>query len=223
MKKKNQNSIFFSLHGEIAKIRSLPAGKRWEYLWEYYKVPLFISLCVLAVGWMVLSFAVSAVQGTLFPKEPLSIAVAVPGFQDCDVWLEDCLDAIAYDDSKESMQILTCVPYSPEQDDFVISSTLWFTAGQPDIFLCDEATLEYLTGLDMLASLCDTWPEELLQLARDNGWTEAQPYAVDISHTRFCLEHSLNTAPVYLCMNVSGAGFSRALDIVAYLLSEPAA
>lgn len=222
MKQKSQNSISVFLGREIATIRALPREKRWEYLWEYYKVPLFIFLCTLVVSWMVLSFAVSAVRGTFFPKDPISMAVTVPGFQDCDAWLADCLDAVGYDAGQESMQILTCAPYSAEQDDFVISSTLWFTAGQPDIFLCDEATLEYLMGLDMLASFPEVWPEDLLQLARDTGWTEAQPCAIDVSGIAFCQEHSLK-GPVYLCMNVSGAGFSRALDIVTYLLSESAA
>ena len=221
MKQKNIETLDFSLKEEIAKIRSLPKGKRWEYFWEYYKFPLFITFCAAVFLWMLGSFAFHAVWGTLFPKEPISMAVTVAGFEDCNAWLDGCLAEIGYDEKKEKMQVLTCSPYSASQDDFLISSTLWFTAGQPDIFLCDEGTLSYLMEIDMLASLPDAWPEELQQLAFATGWTGENPYAIDITDTAFCEVHGLTDQTVYLCMNVSGKGFGRALDIVEYILTEP--
>lgn len=223
MKQKNLETLNFSLKDEINKLRSLPKGKRWEYFWEYYKVPLFLTLCAIAFLWLLGSFAVNMFMGTFFPKAPISMAVTVYGFQDCDDWLEDCLDAVGYDKKEENMQVLTCAPYSENQDDFLISSTLWFTAGQPDIFICDENTLNYLLGLDMLASIPETWPAELQKIAAGTGWGVKNSCALDISGTAFCRRHGLTDQTVYLCMNVSGQGFTRALDIVKYILTEPAA
>lgn len=221
MQQKNPGSIRFSFKEEAHKLRSLSSKKRWEYIWEYYKRPLFLFLCTVGLIWMVGSFAVNAFLGTFFPKEPLSMAVAVAGFQNCNQWLDECMEAIAYDSQTESLQLLTSTPYRNDQQDFVISSTLWFTAGQPDIFVCDYETLTYLMETDMLAAFPDVWPEELLSLARRNGWTEDTPYWLDISSTVFCQQHGLTAEPVYLCMNTSGLGFQRALDIVAYILFQP--
>ena len=217
MKQKNLESFDFSLKQEIAKIRSLPEGKRWEYVWEYYKVPLLMVCIGILFVWMLGSFAVSAFMGTFFPKDPISMAVAVPGFTNCDAWLEECLTAIGYEEKEENMQILTTMPHTPEQDDFVISSTLWFTAGQPDIFIVDQAGYDYLLTLDVLAEIETAWPEALQALAED---FTVDAHALDVSSTAFARQHGLDGQPLYLCMYVSGHGFTRALDIVAYILTE---
>ena len=217
MKQKNIESFDFSLKKEIAKIQNMPGDKRWEYIWDYYKVPL-LGICIgILFVWMLGSFAVSAFLGTFFPKEPISMAVAVPGFTNCDPWLSRCLDAIGYDESKENMQVLTTMPHSGERDDFVISSTLWLTAGQPDIFIVDESGYRYLLTLDILAEPDTAWPEALQSLAAER---KIDDYALDISSTAFAREHGLDGSAVYLCMYASGHGFVRALAIVQYILTE---
>lgn len=218
MKQKNLETTDSSLKDEIRKLRSLPKGKRWEYFWMYDKIPLLILIAGILFLWMLGSFAVSAFLGTFFPKEPISMAVAASGFTDCDEWMEACLDAIGYDEKREKMQVLTSVPYNPEREDFVISSTLWLTAGQPDVFIVDQASYNYLLTLDILADTA-AWPEELQALA---GNRRVDAYALEITDTLFVRRHGLE-GTIYLCMNVSGQGYDRALDIVKYLLSEPAA
>lgn len=217
MKQKNLETLDFSLKDEIQKICSLPKGKRWDYFWTYYKVPLLIAAVVIVVIWMLGSFAVSAFLGTFFPKEPISMAVAVSGYTGCGDWLEECLSSIGYDADSENMQVLTSLPYTEEKDDFVISSTLWLTAGQPDIFLVNQASYDYLLTLDILAEIDTAWPQELRSLAADR---QVDAWALDISDTAFARRHSLE-GPVYLCMYVSAQGFDRALDIVEYILTEP--
>ena len=216
MPQKNLETTDFSLKKELERLRSLPKGKRLEYIRMYYKLPLLLFAAGLIVFWMVGSFAVSAVRGTLFPKEPVSIAIALPGFADCTDWLAQCQEGIGYDDKKENLQVLSSVPYSAGQDDFVISSTLWFTAGQPDIFIVDEGSYRYLLTLDILTDISG-WPEPVRQLA-DGRRIDA--FALDISDTAFVSGHCPGQR-VYLCMYSGGKGTQRAFDIVEYLLSEP--
>lgn len=218
MKQKNLETTDFSLKDEIRKLRSLPKGKRWEYFWMYYKIPLLLLIVGILFLWMLGSFAVNAFLGTFFPKEPISMAVAASGFTNCDDWMEACLDSIGYDEKTEKMQVLSSVPYNPEREDFVISSTLWLTAGQPDIFIVDQASYNYLLTLDILVDTA-AWPEELQALAGDR---RVDSYALEITDTPFVRRHNLK-GTIYLCMNVGGQGYDRALDIVEYLLSEPAA
>lgn len=99
----------------------------------------------------------------------------------------------------------------------MIKSTLWLTAGQPDIFIVDEDGYEYLLSLDILADLSRDWPAELQALSAGYPVTE---YAVEISGTAFAREHGISDEPVYLCMFANGHGYQRGLDIAAYILEN---
>lgn len=211
MKQKNLETSSFSLTAEIEKVRSLPKEQRFDYLWTYYKTPLFIAIAGIVLAWMVISFAVSAFMGTFFPKEPISIAIAAHTWEDAAVeaWLDDCKEAIGYDEKEEDLQILTSTGSSEYNDSFNISCTLWLAAGQPDIFLCNQPTLDYLLGQQVLIDLStvDGLPVEGTGV-----------YALDISHLG--ANFGIQDAPLYLCMYRNGSGHDRALDIVHYLLSE---
>jgi len=217
MKQKNLETSDFSLKEEIRKIRGLPKEKRWEYIWDYYKAAFFIAAAGIFLFVTLGSFLVNMIVGTLFPKEPISIAFAVPGFSDCEPWMAQCLESIGYDDKTEKFQAMSTAPYSDIRDDFRISTTVWFTAGQPDIFVVNEAGYQYLLDLEVLADITQRWPEPLQQLAADHM---AGNYALEISDTPFAEAYGLSEEPTYLCMFVSGMGFERALDIVAYILQE---
>lgn len=217
MKQKNIETPDFSLKEEISKIRSLPKEKRWEYIWDYYKATLFFVLFSVFFIWMLGSFLVNMIAGTLFPKEPISIAFAAPGFSNCESWMEQCLEAIGYDEDTEKLQAMSTSPHSDIRDDFVINTTVWFTAGQPDIFVIDEASYQHLLELGVLADITQRWPEDLQQLAA--GYMVSN-YALEISDTSFAQAYGLSEEPTYLCMFVRGLGFDRALDIVEYILLE---
>lgn len=211
MKQKNLETSSFSLSEEIEKVRGLPKEQRFDYLWTYYKTTLFIVLAGILLAWMVISFAVSAFMGTFFPKAPISIAIAATTWDDDAVgtWVETCKEAIGYDEKEEDLQILTSTGFSKYNDSFNISCTLWLSAGQPDIFLCNQPTLDYLLGQQVLIDL--TTVEGL-----DVDGSEI--YALDISHLG--PNFGISDAPLYLCMYINGSGHHRALDIVNYLLSE---
>ena len=139
------------------------------------------------------------------------------GYSASPDWLQSCEEAIGYDPKREYLQILESPPYSTERDDFVIKSTLWLTAGQPDIFIVDEDGYEYLLSLDILVDLSRDWPAELQVLSAGYPATE---YAVEISGTAFAREHGISDEPVYLCMFANGHGYQRGLDIAAYILEN---
>ena len=217
MKQKNLETSDFSVKEEIQKIRSLPKEKRFEYIWEYYKAAFFIIAFGIFFLWMMTSFLVNMFIGTFFPKDPVSIGFSLSHNIQYDDWVDRCLIAIGYDEKEENLQVLEAAPYSESRDDFIIQSTVWFTAGQPDIFIVNEDAYQHLLGLEVLADFRTTWPEELQQLAQDRM---VSPYALDISGTPFAEEHAVRDDPLYLCMFVGGHGFQRALDIVEYLLTE---
>lgn len=217
MKQKNLETWGFSLREELEKLRALPREKRWEYIWDYYKAAILGLLAAVLLLWLLGSFVAGMIRGTFFPKAPVSVAFAVPGYTGCDSWLDSCAKAIGYDPETENLQILSTIPYTTTRDDFVIQTSLWFTAGQPDIFLVDEAGYRHLKQLEVLADLGETWPPELLALASDRM---VSTDAVDVTHTPMAKACGIDAQPVYLCMFVSGKGFQRGLDIVAYILTE---
>lgn len=209
MKQKNLETSSFSLREEIEKIKSLPEDQRLDYLWTYYKATAFIALACLIVAWMVISFAVSAFVGTFFPKAPISIAFAAHSWEDAaiETWVADCKEAIGYDEKEEDLQILTSTGISDYNDSFVINCTCWLAAGQPDIFLCNQPTLDYLLGQQVLIDLSGVE-------ALDVDGTEV--YALEVSGETW----GIPDEPLYLCMYINGSGHDRALDIVQYILSE---
>ena len=147
------DSINFSFKKDLETIQSLPKEKRWKYIWDYYKIIILVLPVALIVLLILGSFCVNMVKGTFFPKGPVSIGIAVSGYSASPDWLQSCEEAIGYDPKREYLQILESPPYSTERDDFVIKSTLWLTAGQPDIFIVDSAGYEYLLSLDILVDL----------------------------------------------------------------------
>lgn len=213
----NYESMDFPLKKDTETIKSLPKGKRWEYIWDYYKIPILVLPVALISLLLLGSFCVNMIIGTFFPKEPVSIAIAVSGYSASPEWVQGCEEAIGYDPKREYLQILESPPHSSERDDFVIKSTLWLTAGQPDIFIVDSGGYEYLLSLDILASLPQDWPAELLALSADYPVSEN---AVEISGTIFAKEHGISEEPVYLCMFAQGAGYQRGLDIAAFILEN---
>lgn len=195
----------------------MPKEKRWKYIWDYYKIIILVLPVALIVLLILGSFCLNMVKGTFFPKDPVSIGIAVSGYSASPDWLQSCEEAIGYDPKREYLQILESPPYSTERDDFVIKSTLWLTAGQPDIFIVDEGGYEYLLSLDILVDLSRDWPAELQALSAGYPVTE---YAVEISGTAFAREHGISDEPVYLCMFANGHGYQRGLDIAACILEN---
>lgn len=206
-----------SVKTEAAKIRSLPKGKRLEYIWEYYRLTLFLTAFSLFFLVAIGSFLVNGLIRTLNPKESVSIAFCAPGFSNCEEWIACCQTAIGYNEAEEDLQILVAQPLSDTSDTFRVSASVWLANGQPDIFITDEISYQYLLELEALAELSKTWPEELLLQAKDRC---ISPYALDISDTPIAEAYGITNKPVYLCMYLHGNGFQRALDIAEYILTE---
>ena len=202
MNPKNLETNSFSLRQEIEKVKALPKEQRLDYLWTYYKLTLFIALGAIVFVWMVVSFAVSAFMGTFFPEEPISVAVVAQTWEDAGLqgWVEQCKEAIGYDEKKEELTVLTSTGPSQYNNNFVINCTCWLAAGQPDIFLCNRATLDYLLEQQVLLEL------------------EADTYWLDVTDSAFAQAAGVTEEPLYLCMYLNGSGRERALDIVAYIL-----
>jgi len=211
------NDSDFSLKAEFEKIRSLPKGKRWEYIWEYYRLAFFLFGFSLFFLFAVGSFLVNGLMNVLFPKESFSIAFAAPAFSCSQVWVEDCLDALDYDEKSEEFRILTSAPLSDAADDFRINTSVWMANGQPDIFIVNESSYQHLQGTDALAELETVFSEELQLLAKDRM---VDTFSLDVSGTPMAEAHGLTEGPVYLCMYIHGNGFDRALDLVKYILTE---
>ena len=202
---------------EIAKIRSLPKGKRWEYIWEYYKLTFFlVAFAVFFLG-MIGNFLISGLVNTLYAKDPVSIAFAVTDFSNCEEWMDSCLAAIGYDEKQEDLQVLAAQPYSDTSDTFRINTSVWLVNGQPDIVVVNEASFQYLMELEALADLQEILPAELLPQGSDRM---IAIYGVDLTGTAFAKAYGITEEPVYLCINPHGNGYQRALDIVRYILSE---
>ncbi len=209
--------VGFSLKTELKKIRSLPKGKRWEYIWEYYRLAFFLFAFSLFFLFTIGSFLVNGLRNTLFPKDPFTMAFAAPGFSGNQAWVEDCLEKLNYDEKTEEFRLLTSAPLSDAADDFRINSSVWMANGQPDIFIVNESSYRHLLGTDALAELDQVLPEEL-QLLAANRTVDA--FALDVSGTPMAEAFGLTEGSVYLCMYTYGSGLDRALDLVEYILSE---
>lgn len=210
MNPKNVETSSFSLAAEIEKVKALPKEQRFDYLWTYYKLTLFIGLACIILAWMVISFAVSAFMGTFFPEDPISIAVVSQTWDDAGLqdWAEDCKEAIGYNEKTEELTILTSTGPSQYNDSFNISCTLWLTAGQPDLFLCNKSTLDYLLEQQVLLDLSTLLP------------LDPQTYWLDITGCDFAAAAGTGEEPLYLCMYQNGSGLTRAVDIVNFILTK---
>ena len=206
-----------SLKAELQKIRSLPKNKRWEYIWEYYRLAFFLFAFSLFFLFAIGSFLVSGLMNTFFPKDPFSIAFAAPGFSSNQEWIADCLDTMDYDEKTEEFRLLTSAPLSDAADDFRINASVWMANGQPDLFVVNETGYRYLVSTEALAQLNQALPEELQLLAADRM---ADPFALDITDTPMAEAFGLTEGTVYLCIYTDGSGFDRALDLVEYILTE---
>ena len=157
-----------------------------------------------------ISFAVSAFMGTFFPEAPISIAVVAQTWEDegLNAWVEGCKEAIGYDEKEEELSILTSTGPSQYNDSFNISCTLWLSAGQPDIFLCNGDTLDHLTEQQVLLDLSTVLD------------AQAGTYFLDVTDSAFAQAAGITAEGLYLCMYKNGSGLERAVDIVDFILEQ---
>ncbi len=211
----NTGHAGFSLKAELEKIQSLPRGKRWEYVWEYYRTAFLLVVFFLFFAGAILSFLVTGLTNILFRQDTFSIAFAAPGYSGSQAWTADCLEAIGYDEKKEDFLVLTSAPLSETSDEFRITATVWLANRQPDIFIVNESSYRHLLELEALADLGQLLPEELLE-----NYPLTDSFALDISGTPLAEETGLTEEAVYLCLYADGGGLERALDVVEYILTE---
>ena len=82
MNQTTNTGLFAAFKAELKKIRNLPPEKRWEYIWEYYRLTVFLAAFAVFFCCMIGTFLVNSIQNTLFPKESFSIAFARTDFAD---------------------------------------------------------------------------------------------------------------------------------------------
>lgn len=182
-----QEAVTKTFAGEKNKLSKMNTREKLDYIWEYYKIHIFVVLLILGViGWGVhhaMTYVTYKFYGMVINSDQYSIEVEE---QMHDILKMEKHDGVSitgdlYTDDNANMG-----GYGNKLDIFVM-------AGQLDFAFTDEEGVKHLVDMGAVRDIKDTAPEKLLdiwtaedvlysmEVTDDAGKTGNYDVAVDIS------------------------------------------
>ncbi|SCZ78788.1 hypothetical protein [Pseudobutyrivibrio xylanivorans] len=168
---KEQEQVTKTLKGEKKKLSQMTFGQKLEYIWEYYKLHILVTLLIIgAISWGV-HHAMTYVQykfyGMIINSGQYNEQVAKSMHDTLGMEKHDgfSLSGDFYTNDTENMG-----GYGNKLDIYIMT-------GQLDFAFTDEVGVKYLVDMGVVRDLKTTAPDKLLDL-----WTsEGRLYNVDVT------------------------------------------
>lgn len=204
------------LRAELGKLAPMTGKQRWEYIWEYYKLPLIAAA-------VMIMFSVSMIQNSLYrQKEPLISGIYINtatsekgySFVKEDYW-EHCG---ADRETRVELIEARAVHYNVEQPtsidaNAVMSVDAMIAAGDLDYIICDLTAAEFYGRQEYCIDLAQKLPAEKWNLLQtDTGFT-----AIDLTGSRLEREFGLSAQPSYILFPLTTPNWSRCERFLNYL------
>lgn len=209
---KEQESVNKTFKGEKAKLATMSMSEKLGYIWEYYKIHLFVILLVLGIIIWIIHHALTYVQykfyGMVINSDQYSTEVEAQMHDILGMEKHDgfSLTGDLYTDDNVNMG-----GYGNKLDIFIM-------AGQLDFAFTDEEGVKHLVDMGAVMDLKDTVPDELLakwqsedliysmDVTDDDGITGNYDVAVDISNSPIHQYFGLDDNTKYLLIaDLSGS------------------
>ena len=184
---------------EIEKIKSLPRGKRWEYIWDYYWYVIVGALAVIVVGGIMLYSSLSYHK----PMIELIMINTYKSSQEQEKAVQDVLAESGYELYENAVSVDTSIRFGIDGTSNAASmNQLMCTtvAGEGDVFFWYGKEFEPYISQGVLADLQEYLPEESLKAVEDKlvyatveGLPEPYPCGVDLAGNVWAEEHGYLT------------------------------
>lgn len=190
---KEQEQVNKTLKGEKKKLSQMTFGQKLEYIWEYYKLHIFVTLLIIgAISWGV-HHAMTYVQykfyGMIINSGQYNEKVAKSMHDTLGMEKHDgfSLSGDFYTNDTENMG-----GYGNKLDIYVMT-------GQLDFAFTDEAGVKYLVDMGVVRDLKTTVPDKLL----DKWTSEGRLYNVDVT------DDAGKTGNYDVAVDISGTGIQE--------------
>ncbi len=151
------------LRGELEKLKPLSPKERVGYIWDYYKIPILVTLIVVALG-------TSAIVHFATRKNPGLYVVLVNAQDREDSLFEDLLEK----ETGQNIYVEVDDTYQITHDgsDFYMIQVIaaLFSMGDVDLFAADEETFSGYASQQCFADLTTVLPPEILDACGENLW-----------------------------------------------------
>ncbi len=186
---KEQEQVTKTFKGEKKKLAQMTFGQKLEYIWEYYKFHIIVTLLIIGViGWGV-HHAMTYVQYKFYGM--------IINSGQYDEKVQDQLHDILKMEKHDGVGI-TADLYTADYANmggYGNKLDIYVMAGQLDFAFTDKAGVEYLVNMGAVKDIKDTAPDSLLKkwdsegllysmdVTDDSGKTGTYDVAVDISNS----------------------------------------
>ena len=172
-------------------MKTIPKEERLSFLWDYYKVAIVTAAAALLLCVVVIGTVGKTLSGAMRTEQNISLAIAADSVGECSDWVQTLSERVL---GGTPVDLLRTSGYYEGNAEFEIELVCWLSARQPDLLICDEATLRYCENQGILVDLAPA-----LSLDAETYWS-------DISHTAFAKTWAEEDARLYLCRIINSAG-----------------
>lgn len=180
------DSLPVRIKKEKEKIKAFPTKKeKFEYIWEYYKLPFFVTLCIIFI-------IASLISSCVKNNYKIALSITYVNLSSVDVAeethkLEDTVNTLLGVDGKAEKCVVN--PYfiiNPEvySDDAMVSQTkitAMVSIREMDCYLCDEVFMNAYSNSDFFLRLDEALPDDLLKKVKDRLLYFKDPDGNDIA------------------------------------------
>lgn len=200
---------------EKQKLSGMSLGGKLEYIWMYYKAPIFGVIAAIALVAVVISSYQNAKT-----KSILSIAVVNAGLSDVEAFSAEIREFFGSTDRYEKADIITNIMTDEEGKDFAQYGDMAFLAQLQadaiDVMMMPEPLYESLKGEEIFADLQELLGEDTYQAFGDK---------IDSTHIaadpEMLSDHlSLGYEPVAICVIQTAVNRENAASWIASLAEK---
>ena len=164
----NHDSIYGEIREQHQKTKDMSLKGKWTYFWDYYKIPTFAAIAVVA---LIITIVRQYVTHKDYAFYAALINTEITYVQD-NTWSEEFAEYAGIDTNQYEAYIDTSYELAPNDiSQYTIAGTQKLLAliysGTIDVIVADTATFEGYAGNEIFTDLTTLLPEDLLEKYKD--------------------------------------------------------
>jgi hypothetical protein len=203
---------------EKEKLRDMPMKKKLAYLWEYYRVPAFVTIAALAL----ISYTIYTIAS---PKVDVKFNAIIMENPFDEQVLEDCKadfsEYLKLDPQKEKVDFNSSF-YKPETMGEIL--TTYVAAQEIDVIIARESVFATYAYIGYFDRLSDQLPTDLYSSLTNQFYlsdtqenTEKNAYGIYLTDTALFKNHSISTDPYVLGIVTNSKHKENGVEFLRYL------
>lgn len=208
-------------------LKEMPPKKRIEYIWEYYKFHIIVTIVLLTAAISLIHHYVTLKDNVL----DIMIVNGMTQYEDTAPGINDFFEQEGFDSKKEEITVDTSITYilteDSYQEDYYTNETLSLrlTVGGVDVFFAPWQVYDAYALSGCMTDLSAVLTEEemikyqdLLVYTTDDETKTEYPCGIHLENSKWLADHGYTTEPCTVGITYTSEHKDTALDFLHYIL-----